>query len=86
MKSYLDKGGFLIEIDEGELAILPSGFIMMMAVPKGKHAVHFRWALAGDQSDVLRVRAVLANLLTSFPEFRSEAVGYQAFYDFLAAD
>ncbi len=80
------KHGFVMNVEAGELIVIPPGYLVVLAVSDTAGSTGLRWSIAGDAQDILRVRASLAAVLSSFPEMRNASTGMQPFHDMLVDD
>ena len=77
-------GGFILHNRSGGgPAVLPSGFMYMMA---STGHVGLRWTLGSDDADTVRVRRGLSSLLGAFPELRDPNQGMSLCLDYLKLD
>ena len=77
------KAGWCLHHDAGEIAIIPTGFIVI-ALAKETRGIW--WCMSVDARDTQRCQHMLGELLNSFPELRGPQLGYSGFHDYLCSD
>jgi hypothetical protein len=77
-----ETGGFVLTMtaDEEHIYVIPSGFITVVA-SNGCNAL--RWNISSDDQDCLRCKMMIEQVLTAFPEFRSETCAAYQLKDYL---
>ena len=83
LKDLIVAKGFAVTHEVGKLLIIPSGFVLSVLAPEVSFGC--RWSLASDSHDTSRVRAMLTELVSNFPEFSADRVHSQ-FLGFLDAE
>ena len=82
LQHLVETKGFIAEVMENHVALIPSGFVVMMLCPT-KGTTGIRWQANADEADKLRVISQTTELLNDFPETKASATGYGQLLDFL---
>ena len=78
-----ESGGFSATYDNTKLLTLPTGFVLITTSTAETHG--FRWSVSGDEQCTSRTKSMLKEIMSSFPEMGNSSVGYQQFFDWVAA-
>ena len=72
---------FFVKLEPGQLLATPSGF--MLAVASIGTTSGIRWSVSYDESDNVRVKNLVAQMMLDFPELKGVSRGYQQWFDLL---
>ena len=81
LAQVVSEHGWMWKHDSTTLAIVPSGFVVVIVSQKGCKGV--RWSVGADEADTLRVKMQLQDMIASFPESGNPSTGYQLILSWL---